>query len=103
MILWYINRLKTMSLLEIPYRFRQLVQKKFESLFHSGKPLEEIRIPRTLKILNIEEIEYKVFDNEFRFFGKKINYFEAPLDWHRDIFSGETYAKTFSKSINITL
>lgn len=37
----------------------------------------------------------------FLFLGKKVNFFDLDIDWHKDIFSGESYEKTFSKSINI--
>ena len=101
MLKWYFFRLKTMSLLEIPYRFKQILQKKFESFFVVGETLGTILIPKTKKILKIGEIDTPIFDDEFSVFGKKINFFDSQIDWHKDVFSGEKYPLTFSKNINI--
>ena len=101
MLSWYINRLKAMSLFELPYRLIQFFQKKIESKFVLGKPLEKIKIPKTKSILQLEALNTPLFDNEFSIFGKKVNFFDLDIDWHKDIFSGESYEKTFSKSINI--
>lgn len=101
MLKWYFFRLKTMSLLEIPYRFKQILQNKFESFFVVGETLGTILIPKTKKILKIGEIDTPIFDDEFSVFGKKINFFDSQIDWHKDVFSGEKYALTFSKNINI--
>ncbi|WP_180335194.1 alginate lyase family protein [Polaribacter sp. Hel1_33_96] len=90
-----------MSLLEIPYRFKQILQKKFESFFVVGETLGTILIPKTKKILKIGEIDTPIFDDEFSVFGKKINFFDSQIDWHKDVFSGEKYPLTFSKNINI--
>jgi len=101
MLKWYFFRLKTMSLMEMPYRFKQILQKKFESFFVVGETLGTILIPKTKKILKIGEIDTPIFDDEFSVFGKKINFFDSQIDWHKDVFSGEKYALTFSKNINI--
>ena len=91
MLKWYFFRLKTMSLLEMPYRFKQILQKKFESFFVVGETLGTILIPKTKKILKIGEIDTPIFDDEFSVFGKKINFFDSQIDWHKDVFSGEKY------------
>ncbi len=90
-----------MSIFEIPYRIKQLFQKKIELMSVSGKPLENINIPKTKSILKIDVLDIPLFDNEFSVFGKKVDFFNTKLDWHKDIFSEESYQKTFSKSINI--
>lgn len=101
MFKWYLNRLKTMSLLEIPYRFKQLIQKKIESKFYAGESISSITIPETKGVLKLDEINASIYDNRISIFGKDFDFFKDELNWHQDIFSGESFAQTFSKSINI--
>lgn len=100
MIRWYINRLKTMSFFEVFYRFKQLIQKKRES-FLNIKPAHETQIPETSSIFQISSLAIPVFDNYISVFGKKMDFLNTEIEWHKDIFSGESFKKVFSKDINI--
>ena len=102
MISWYLNRLKTFSIPEYPYRAKQVLQKKYEKAFHqhkrfaAGKQIIEKRI--------LEEVNFDVEYNDpvINIFGKKFTYSDPKkIDWHKDIFSNQSFPKTFSKSINI--
>ena len=90
MFKWYLNRLKTMSLLEIPYRFKQLIQKKIESKFHAGESINRIAIPETKGVLKLDEINASIYDNRISIFGKDFDFFKDELNWHQDVFSGES-------------
>lgn len=102
MISWYLNRLKTFSIPEYPYRAKQVLQKKYEKAFHrqkrfaAGKQIIEKRI--------LEEVNFNVLSEDLviNIFGNKFNFSDPDkIDWHKDIFSNQSFPKTFSKSINI--
>ncbi len=99
---WYINRLKTFSIPEYPYRAKQLLQKKYESLFFQQKNLVPAKYKVEKRIL--EEVS---FNTEFRepvisIFGKEFNFSDPDkIDWHKDFFSNQSFPKIFSKNINI--
>lgn len=97
---WYLNRLKTLSAAEFPYRVRQLCQKKYEQYFCAGKVLRV----ETLKTNPLKPF-YTSFDYTFpdsiNIFGKPFSYFREGIEWHKDIFSGECFPRSFSKNINI--
>lgn len=101
MIGWYLNRLRTFSVAEFPYRFRQLVQKKIEQYFYAGKstvPYKECHI------VHIKEFSPAVVDTypeEVNIFGRILNYSRKNIDLQRDIFSGNSFLLTFAKNINI--
>jgi hypothetical protein len=96
---FFINRFKSLSFAEIPYRVKQLILKKLEKLNLLKSP-EWDTVYKSIKILEPSEdiIKYPVSD--FTVFGKKFDY-TAKIDWHLDFFSGKTFQKTFSKTINI--
>ena len=94
-----INRFKTLSFAEIPYRVKQLIFNKLESLNLFKSP-EWDSIYKTTKILEPPTNVLKYPITDFLIFGKKFNYTDQ-TDWHLDIFSGKTFQKTFSKTINI--
>ena len=98
---WYLNRLRSISLQEIPYRIGQLIQKQYEKLLCTGKPLKEIQVKTLHSNLNFHLSNHVVFRDAISVFGKSINYNKADIDWHLDIFSGQSFPLTFSKSINI--
>ena len=102
MISWYLNRLKTFSIPEYPYRAKQILQKKYEEFFL----LHENLIPTKYKIekgiLGGMSFNTEFREPEFSIFGKEFS-FSAPdgIDWHKDIFSNQSFPKIFSKNINI--
>lgn len=98
---WYFNRLRSISIAEIPYRVGQLIQKHYEKLFLTGKPLKEIQVKTLHSNLNFHLSDHIVFREEIHVFGKSINYSNEDIDWHLDIFSGQSFPRSFSKGINI--
>lgn len=99
--LWYFNRFKSMSVSELPYRFRQLAQNKYENMFCAGQKLTRNLIPPTIKILKIEYPKSKIFPKYISVFGKEWNYSNESINWQKDIFSDKFFRLTFSKKINI--
>ena len=101
MINWYLNRLKTMTPSEIPYRLSQLVTKQIE------KGLLKHIIPRQCvksirgNILPIADITHPLFESNMWVFGKNFDYSKEPINWHKDIFSGKEFSFGFSKSMSI--
>jgi len=103
MIDWYLNRLKTMTISEIPYRVSQLVTKQIEKYF-----LKFILQSQRVKFINsqilpIKSIKHPLFESNIWIFGKKFDYIIEPINWHKDIFSGKEFALVFAKSINIRI
>ena len=102
MIKWYLNRLRTMSVLELPYRLNQVIQKKYEQYFCIGKSFyNKSKLKTTNEILNIELINKDLFLSEVLLFGIKWDYNQNSINWQHDIFSGKAFPMDFSKSINI--
>lgn len=102
MISWYLNRLKTMSPAEIPYRIQQMAQKRLEKAFSVGKSPGEMPIPSTRQILPIPDLQdIPVLPNHIEVFGKTFDYTQEDIDWHKDIFTNERFPLTFAKSINM--
>lgn len=103
MIGWYYSRLKTMSGAEIKFRLRQYIRQKAEkTVFRSFVPEGKL-----LSINEVFDIEIPIQDNDYvpviNIFGREFNYEENSINWHRDIFSGESFPLSFSKEINIRL
>ena len=90
-----------MSFGETIYRFRKLIQRKYEEYFIAGKQLPEIELFRTKKILNIQLTGENIFPSEIEIFGKILNYSKNEINWHQDIFSGKSFPLIFSGRINI--
>ena len=96
---FFINRFKSLSFAEIPYRVKQLISKKLERLNLFKSPKWDA-VYKSIHILEPSEDILKYPVSDFIVFGKKFNY-TAEIDWHLDIFSGKSFQKTFSKTINI--
>jgi len=102
MISWYFNRLRTLSFPEYPYRAKQYITKRTEELFVSNIRLNPGKISIEKRILEKVELVAAISHPTINIFGGKFNYSNARnIDWHKDIFSGESFPKTFSKKINI--
>lgn len=101
MINWYLNRLKTMTPSEIPYRVRQLVTKQMEKhLLKYVIPRQSIKSIRH-QILPIANIKHPLFESNIWVFGKNFDYSKEPINWHKDIFSEKEFALGFAKSMSI--
>ena len=98
---WYLNRLKTMTIPEIPYRVGQLVTKEIEKRFLKYLTPKQDFKPLTSRILITEGSGQHFFEPTIWVFGRKFDYDSAPVHWQRDIFSGKEFPLDFSKSINI--
>lgn len=101
MINWYLNRLKTMTLSELPYRLGQVIRNKKEELFYVSQELIQKNIPETETILENQNFDAELIPNEFSIFGKMWNYETEVIDWHKDFISLKSFPITFSKKINI--
>jgi hypothetical protein len=90
-----------MSPLEIPYRAQQMFQKKYEQRFCQGKfPEVKLTVPAK-KLLNLEGLEFEAYPSLISVFGKEFDFCKGEIDWHKDLFSGESFPMSFSKSINM--
>jgi len=99
---WYLNRLKAMTLSEIPFRISQAIQKQFENLFYRN-----IRVQKALDFISkpiLPKNDYSGIEFQepiLHVFGMELDYTKEKIDWHTDIFSGERFPLEFSKSLNI--
>lgn len=99
---WYINRLKSMSLAEIPFRLQQFLQKKWESRFIKGKAIKHVELINTTCCLPSVWLGKTIeFNNAIPVFGRDFNFLEKNINWHKDIFSGESFDLQFAKNISI--
>jgi hypothetical protein len=98
---WYFNRLKTMSLAEILFRIRQSCQKQYELLsYKTVIPASDLK-GTAENIIFTDPGEVRLFSSQINIFGRVIDFSSGELDWHRDIFSGDSFPVIFSKKINI--
>ncbi|HNW57753.1 MAG TPA: alginate lyase family protein [Bacteroidales bacterium] len=101
MISWYLNRLRTFSAAEIPYRIFQLVQKKTEQYLYAGKSKPHKTDCCYAPVKGFDSLPDQIFPDEISIFGKPLRYADGEIDWHKDIFSGGRFPQSFSKNINI--
>ncbi|HEY5370801.1 MAG TPA: alginate lyase family protein [Hanamia sp.] len=102
MIRWHLNRLKTFSIPEFPYRVKQVLQKKYQKHFLQHKNIDPAKYKVEKRIL--EEVSFNTESEApvINIFGKKFNFSDPDnIDWHEDVFSNQSFPKIFSKSINI--
>ena len=97
---WYLNRLRTFSPAEFSYRIRQQIKKRYEKLFSAGQINKQRRCSYfTINGFNADIDE--IYSLSIKIFGKDFNYETPEIDWHKDIFSGNSFPVSFSKDINI--
>ncbi len=98
-LLWYMRRLRTMSIPEFFYRVRTAINKKIDKhtkigYLPKGKidhlPKSLLFIPKEIKIL--EPKNYSIF-------GNTLNY-ENAIDWHYDISNKKHFPKAYSFDID---
>lgn len=99
---FYLNRLKTFSVAEFPYRIKQKLISILEEKVFKPKPVGPLQFIPSKKILFPDFAKIATKNNGINIFGKWFDYDNIqPADWHRDIFSGKGFPKSFSKNINI--
>lgn len=101
MINWYLSRLKSMSFAELFFRTRQMIRSRYEKHFCVGKLPKNIGVSLNTNRFYYSQESNKKYPDTFNVFGKIINYNTGEIDWHQDVFSGNRFPLSFSKSINI--
>ena len=106
MVSWYINRIKTFSLSEIPYRIKQLLQKKIEKRnYLTQKHLKKLDYQNSKP--DVFEFDQFINNNSLQntnlsIFGERFDFTDlGRINWHQDIFTKKNFPKVFSKEINI--
>ena len=99
---FYLNRLKTFSVAEFPYRIKQKVISKLEEKVYKRNSFVPLQLGPAKKILFPGVVNVMMQADAVNVFGKWFKYEDIePADWHRDIFSGKCFPMSFSKNINI--
>ena len=99
-LLWYFKRLKSLSVRELGYRAKQVVQGRIEKRFTkiSFEPVSYNTVPLT--ILHIENYDELYFNFDIHLFGLEILPSQIK-DWSYDFFSKKTFPPIYSKDINM--
>ena len=97
---WYLNRLRTFSIPEFPYRLKQLASKYVQRTFQMNRRFPPQEISFSSSILDKAICNEKKTDFPFEIFGKQFSY-QKEIDWHKDLFSGKSFPLQFSKNIDI--
>jgi len=99
---FYINRLKTFSFPEIPYRIKQMLTRQLEEKFYQKKNNFSFQFPLTQKILSPIANNSNHHNTEtVNVFGKELKIQDIGNNWHFDIFSGKSFPLSFSKKLEI--
>jgi hypothetical protein len=101
MIGWYINRLKTISIAEFPYRIKQFIKNQYERYFDRGKFPAIITVVTKKDILNFSYSPEELYPDSINIYGTAFRYTGQNINWHEDITSGERFPLSFSKTIKI--
>ncbi len=96
---WYVNRIRTMSVGEIPYRVEQMIQKRWDEKFRVGKfPMVDLdQLPDS--ILFFPESAGPFNTDHYYIFGRPLD-LNSSIDWHYDLISETRFPKKFSYSID---
>lgn len=98
---WYLSRLKTMSFPEILFRTGRFIKTKSQQvLYRNTSPHSEFLFYNK-NLLNPDISSFKLYPETIDIFGKKFNYAEREINWHKDIFSEECFPVISSTKINI--
>jgi hypothetical protein len=99
--IFYINRLKTLSIAELPYRIKQFILNQCERVFHSEIP-DSLPIKPSRKILQPSLDKTEILPPTINVFDKSFNYDNiTSTNWHQDFNSGKSFPIIYSKKINI--
>ncbi len=90
-----------MSLPEVVFRIKQLVQKYYEKYFLMGKQADVPTVKYNSLPINFADFTDFNTQGKISIFGKDFNYNRSDINWHTDIFSEKQFSLEFSKSINI--
>jgi hypothetical protein len=101
MITWYLNRLKTISIAEFPYRIKQFIKTNYERYFSQGKFPARLGVATNGKMLIFPSGTDKIYPDSIQVFGRNFKYTAGNINWHEDIFTGECFPLSFSKALNI--
>ena len=101
MIGWYINRLKTISIAEFPYRIKQLIKNQYERYFNQGKFPAKITVVTKKNILSFSYSPEELYPDSINIFGTAFRYTGQNINWQEDISTGERFPLSFSKTIKI--
>ncbi|HPI00392.1 MAG TPA: heparinase II/III family protein, partial [Chitinophagaceae bacterium] len=108
-LIWYANRLQSMSNREVLYRIKKHIQGRVEKLatkknkFPFLEDYEKVFTAATelpYNTLPQELIEEFRMYNQFHFFSYTID-ITQPIHWHKDISTNKKFPLKFSKNINI--
>jgi hypothetical protein len=100
-ILWYINRLQTMSFPEVFFRAKQFAQKKLEKHTKVGVKIDRIPFQPTSKVLfQLPYHQLKVLPNQLEVFNIHIDYTKN-INWHLDPSSNKEFPRIFAKEVDI--
>lgn len=99
---FYLNRLKTFSLAEFPFRIKQKLKNNIEERIVAGKQIRSVKAETTKRIISPVLVNSYKGSDTINIFGKFFNYKNIqPADWQCDFFSGKSFPMSFSKKINI--
>jgi Heparinase II/III-like protein/Heparinase II/III N-terminus len=99
---WYFNRLTTMSAGEIFYRIKKQLSLYLEERSLNRSVVSSHGIKSKGDILGIRVPDLKIVPDSLKIFGKDFGYGSPEgINWHRDIFSGESFSLAFYSKINI--
>jgi hypothetical protein len=101
MISWYINRLKTFSIAEFPYRIKQFIKSRYEQYFSQEKTSDKVTVFTKGINPSFSNVPDDLYPDSISIFGKAFNFTLTDINWQEDIFSGEQFPQSFSKSIKI--
>ncbi len=95
---WLINRLKTLSFLELVFRIYQFLGRKNEKLFlnRNQKSIKHIHFSGVLDIPRIEKLN---LPKDLLVFGKNLS-IEETIPWHYDLYSNNSFDKKFCFSMS---
>ena len=102
MIKWYLSRFKSMSLMEIVFRVKQMLTARYEKIFCAGKSPGEVSYSLVNARFDYQNQSHRLLEEVVHVFGKDFDFSTVDtIDWHKDIFSGSRFPVSFAKSINI--
>ncbi|HYM94530.1 MAG TPA: hypothetical protein VET23_10350, partial [Chitinophagaceae bacterium] len=99
---FFINRLRTISIAELPYRIKQKINNKLEEKLYHNKAATPLQLGTVKRVLEARLDNSGIHSHTVNVFGKWVDYEKIrSADWHRDIFSEKSFPISFSKKINI--
>jgi hypothetical protein len=92
-----------MSVREIPYRFSQLIRKKYEEYFCTGRKLPEIPVPETRRILDNQISDKYIFGEVISpYFFEKNQYPQRPFSFSKKCMGSQSVTIPASHFIKLS-